>query len=415
MPQPALRRFWVVLSILAIVVIALPVLAELLAGPVSPDALRYFGADTIALGRRFSREVQVVAGLRSLLLVLLLLWLCFSRAGARLLHRLEALAGGRTWLAVLAVVLGMTLLVRLVALPFSFHLGYLHEHAYGLSRATPAVWFGDWLKSSLVSLITTALTYLPLYWLIRRWPRAWWAPGGALALLGLAFSMLIYPVVVQPLYNPIVPVRDPKVLAMVQSLASRAGVRVETTREMLVSAKTTRVNAEVTGLGATKQVLVYDTLLQGFPPDEVEAVLAHELGHAVRRDVANGVLMGAVGVTAVLLVAAWLLRAMTGAPPLRSPAPHSPRAIALLLVFFTLTAWATAPVQNSISRYVEARADRFALALTHKPRAFAGAMVRLAGGNPDDVEPPALVEWLDYDHPSIMNRLRMAESFPPTG
>jgi STE24 endopeptidase len=140
----------------------------------------------------------------------------------------------------------------------------------------------------------------------------------------------------------------------------------------------------------------------------VEVVMAHELAHAAHQDVLTGWLASGVGEVLVLCVVAWALRGMVGAGPLRLAAPHSPRGLAMLLLLMTLIGEVTGPVHSIISRRAETRADRFALAVTGKPWAFVSGFKKLADGNPGDVDPSPVVEFLSYSHPSITNRLRAA-------
>jgi STE24 endopeptidase len=164
----------------------------------------------------------------------------------------------------------------------------------------------------------------------------------------------------------------------------------------------------MTGLGPTKQVVLYDTLMQQMSPAEVEVVLAHELSHAVHGDILTSWLMGAGLGAASLALAAWLLGEMRDLAPMRLPAVHSARGLALLLLFFSLFDLAVGPAVNALSRRMEVRADRYALQLTQNPRAFVQSFQKLAQANPGDVSPPPLVEVLSHSHPSIMSRIRAA-------
>lgn len=404
----AVRRFWLLLWTVAVGLLLLLCFATVRERPFDPEALRHFPLAVLERGRQFSREVTIAATMRSLLSLGLMLGLCFHPAGARLLRWLEGLGRGRLWVGLLCVALGITLLTSLVELPFSFYLGHLHEQAYGLSRQNAAGWFADYAKGLLVNLGVSLPLWIPLYWMMRRWPRGWWLPGAAFNIAVSGLLVLIYPVVLMPLFNQMSPVQDPQLVAMIHGLASRANVRVEAISEIKVSDKTSRVNAMVTGLGPTKQVAVYDTLLRLFSRDELEVVMAHELGHAAHDDVLKGWLASGIGEVMVLCVVAWALRGMVGSGPLRLAAPHSPRGLAMLLLLMTLVGEVTGPVHNIISRRAETRADRFALDVTGKPQAFVSGFKKLAGGNPGDVDPPPVVEFLSYSHPSIMTRLRAA-------
>lgn len=400
-------RVWWLLLTLGLSLIFLLLFAVLEQRPLEVEALRYFPAELLERGRTFAREVRIAASLQALASLGLLLFLCFSPPGARLLARLEGVEG-TGWRSLLRVVLGLFLLTSLVELPFSFYLGHLHEKAYGLTRQAAGDWLVEHLVNLGVSLALQLLLWLPCYWLIRRSPRRWWLPATALTAGFSAVMVALYPVLILPLEHPVRPVRDPQVLAMIQRLADQAGVEVEAVAELQVSPKSNRLNAMVTGLGPTKQVILYNTLRQQMTPAEVEVVLAHELSHAAHGDLVRSWLLSATTGAVGLALAAWLLRAMQEVGPLYLPAPHAARGLALLLLFFSLFDSITAPIHNYQSRQMEVRADAFALRLTQNPRAMVTSFQKLAGANPSDPSPPAVVEFLSHSHPSILRRIRRA-------
>ncbi len=393
---------------LTIALLAIPLFATLADRPFSQEALRHFSLDWLNLGRRFTREAMVAATLESVVSLGVMAWLCFSEGGARLLRRLEALGKGRLWLELAAVAAGIALISALVDLPFDYYLGFVHERAYGLSKEGLGAWLKDYVLGQGLDLVLSLLIWMPLYWLIRRFPRGWWLPGAAVQFAAYGLLIAAMPVVVMPLFDEIVPVRDPQVQAMVQRLADKAGVEVEAVHEVLVSKKSSRVNAMVTGLGPTKDIFVYDTLLRQFTPEEVEVVLAHELAHAAYGDVLTSWLLGGAGAAVTLFLAAWMLNRMIGVGPLNIGSPHAARGLALLMLMLSLLGAVTGPFDNVISRRMEVRADAFALRATGNPTAFVSGFKKLAGENPSDVEPPAVVEFLNHSHPSIVRRIQMA-------
>lgn len=408
-PGLPLKCFWTLLLALGMGLILLLLFATLESRPLDGDALNYFPATLLEQGRRFAREARVAASLRALASLGTLAWLCFHPAGARLLERLEARGGGRWWREVAWVAVGVGAVIAAVELPFAYYLGYAHERAYGLTRRSAGAWLGDHLLGEALGMATSVLLWLALYALIRRSPRRWWA-GASLVTAGYGLVLaLLYPVLLLPLFHPVRPVQDPEVLAMIRGLAERAGVRVAKVAEVRVGYQSSRINAMVAGLGPTKQVLLYDTLLRELTPAEVESVLAHELSHAVHGDLFRGWALQAVLDAAAMGLAAWMLRAMRGVAPLGLPGPQAPRGLALLLLLFSLCDVAGTPLQAALSRQAEIRADKYALELTQNPRALVQSFQKLARANPGDVAPPPLVELLSHSHPSIMRRIRAAE------
>ncbi|HWI51352.1 MAG TPA: M48 family metalloprotease [Symbiobacteriaceae bacterium] len=408
--SPALRRCWLLLWLLAVAGICLLLFAVLRDRPYDDLALQHFSREVLARGRQFSREARIAGTARDLAALGAMLWLCFHRTGARLTVRLERLGRGRLWLGLIAVAAGMTLLLALVRLPFSFYLGYWHERAYDLTRQRPAQWLAEYLQGVGLQMAVTLLLWLPLYWLIRHWPRGWWAPAALLNVTLTGLLVVASPLLFLPMQGKVVQVTDPRLVGMVERIANQAGLEVAEVRELKVSDRTSRVNAMVTGLGKTRQVVFFDTLLAGFKPDEVEVVVAHEMAHAIHQDVATGWLLDGLLETGTLLAAAWMLRTMVGVGPLRMANPHAARGLALLMLFTTLVGEVTGPLHNAVSRQMEVRADRFALETTRNPDAFIRTFKKLAAGNVADVDPPALVELLSATHPSIINRIRAAET-----
>jgi STE24 endopeptidase len=406
---PAIRRFWLLLWTAALGLVLLLLFATLADRPFDEAALRHFPLTVLEKGRAFTQEVSLVATLRAILSLVLLLTLCFHPLGARLLARIESIGGKRPIVSLLSVGTGVVLLAAVVELPFSFYLGHLHERLYGLTNQTSLQWLVGHGIDLLTDLALSFLLWIPLYALIRRWPRMWWAPASLVYVGFTGLMIFLAPIVLMPLEAEMVPVRDPEVRAMIHQLGDRAGVEVGTVQEMLVSAKSSRVNAMVTGLGPTKRVILYDTLLQQFEPAEVEVVMAHELAHSVNQDVATGWLLSGLSTGATLMVVAWVLRGMVGVSPLRMTAPHAARSLGLFLLLSSLMGEIEAPLHHIVSRQMEVRADRYALQITNRPEAFIRTFQKLARGNPGDVDPSPVVEFLSHSHPSVIHRIRMAE------
>jgi len=282
---------------------------------------------------------------------------------------------------------------------------------YGLSTQAWAGWLVDLLKGYAIAAVVGAVLLLAFFGVARLWPRWWWAPvAGGAALLMVLFSF-VFPVLVEPIFNKFTPMAEGDLRTSLIDLAARDGVPV---RDVLVadaSRRTTALNAYVSGLGPTRRIVVYDTLLRDGPPAEVEAVVAHELGHAKLGDVLTGTLVSALGAAAAVC-AVFLLGSWTGL--LRVAGVSSivePRALALLVAIGTLAGLVSMPVQNLITRRIEARADAHALALTDDPSTVERMEERLATTNLADVDPPALEYLLFASHPSIVERMAAARAY----
>jgi STE24 endopeptidase len=247
--------------------------------------------------------------------------------------------------------------------------------------------------------------------LARAMPRWWWVPAAAGAALLVVVVSFAYPLVVEPVFNKFTPMRDGPLRTSLLDLARADGVAVDEVLVADASRRTTALNAYVSGFGATKRIVVYDTLLRRADDAEVRSVVAHELGHAERRDVLHGTLLGALGAAAA---ACFLFVVLTWAPLLRRAGVASaadPRVLALLLAVVAVVGFATAPAQLLISRRIEARADVHALDLTRDPATFIRMQHRLAVQNLSDLDPPALVYGLFASHPSAPQRMALARTW----
>ncbi len=370
------------------------------------DALRELPADAVRRGRAFHADLRPVSYGSMLVGLLATLALGLTPLGARVV----ALFGGH-W-AVRAVVggLAVVLLGSLVTLPFAAW-RHVVVHRYGLSTQGWGGWAVDVLKGYAVSVVLGGLALLGFYALARYVPRWWWAWGAAGAAGLVVLLSFVLPVLVEPIFNKFTPMPDGPLRSELIALADRDGVPV---RDVLVadaSRRTRSVNAYVSGLGPTRRIVVYDTLLEQADPAEVRSVVAHELGHAKDRDVLAGTALGALG-AAASVVALYLLGSWTGL--LRQAGVDSiaePRSLALLLAVAAVAGLVAGPAQNLMSRRVEARADAHALALTGDPATFAAMQQRLSTVNLSDPDPNRLEYLLFASHPSTVERMAAARAY----
>ncbi|HEV2769474.1 MAG TPA: M48 family metallopeptidase [Solirubrobacteraceae bacterium] len=297
----------------------------------------------------------------------------------------------------------LSLLVALAPLPLQ---AVAHQRAreVGLVTQSWGGWAADVARSSAIGALFAALGAVAAVGLLRRAPRMWWLWGSGVIVGFGAFTVALSPVVIAPLFNEFRPLPAGDLRRDVLVLADRAGVRVGEVYVMDASRRTTAANAYVAGLGATKRVVLYDTLLENFPPEEVRVVVAHELGHQFHADLWGGLGFLAV-VTPVGLFAAGRITERL-APDLRGPAALPALALSVAVMVPAIT-W----VSNQLSRAVEARADTFSLALTGDPAAFAAFERRITLRNLGDPDPPAWATFLLATHPPTVERLGAAEAW----
>jgi STE24 endopeptidase len=373
-------------------------------------ALRDLPAEQVARSRAFKSELRptLYGSLAVALSVALVLGL--TPLGAKLV----ALVGrpfGDSWIAQ-AVLGGLAVLLvaDLVTLPFA---AWRHTVMvrYGLSTQTWGGWAVDVLKAYAVSAVIGAVALLGFYTVTRLAPRWWWVLGAAGAAGMVVLLSFIVPVVVEPVFNKFTPMEPGPLRTELLAVAERDGVPV---RDVLVadaSRRTRAVNAYVSGLGPTRRIVVYDTLLREAPPAEVVAVVAHELGHAKDRDVLAGTVIGALGAAAAV-ISLYLLGSWSGL--LRAAGVTSiadPQAIALLVALVALAGVISAPGQALVSRRVEARADAHALGLTEDPTGFEAMQRRLASVNLADPDPNRFEYAYFASHPSTVERMAAARAY----
>jgi STE24 endopeptidase len=272
----------------------------------------------------------------------------------------------------------------------------------GLVTQSWGGWAVDWLKGAAIGGAFSAAGGAALTAGMRRFGRAWWAPGAAAGIGAAVVFTYLGPVVLEPLFNRFTPLPEGRLRSEVLDLARRAGVEVGEVYEVDASRRTTAANAYVNGLGATKRVVLYDTLLRDFTEAETRLVVAHELGHVRHRDVAHGLLWLALVAPFATFAVARAVERLT--PPGASAVP----AAALAL---TLGAPAVGVVYNQLSRAIERRADEFALELTGEPDAAIGLERRLTVQNVGDPTPPRWLQVLMGTHPDTMERIGQALAF----
>ena len=309
-----------------------------------------------------------------------------------------------------AFLLGLLILhiSALVRLPLTVWLGLLHERAFGFSRQSARDFALDRLKAVAIGSVLTGAALAGLVLCAQAFPSAWplvAAGAGALVVLLLSF---VAPVVLEPVFNKFRPVEVSSLRDAVLKLADDAAVPV---REVLVadaSRRTTKLNAYVSGLGATRRVVLFDTLLEQASTPEILTVVAHELGHRRYRHVAAGTAVAMGGVAAIVLALWALLSSGAVLDAIDATGPGDARVAAFALLVGSLLGIVGAPLQAALSRRWEYACDRFALEQTGDLAAFESAFGRLSEANLPDPAPPRLVYLWLFSHPTIPERLEAA-------
>ena len=356
--------------------------------------------------KQYQRQ-KLTVSICALVLSLVFVAVMALLAGPGLDRWLRTWTGDNRWLRL--VVLGFLYAAgfEVLTLPLDFYSGFILEHRYQLSNQTLGRWVWRKMKGYLVGGPIGLVLLLGLYALLWFGGSWWWLwAAGAWLLVTLLLGQML-PVVILPLFYKVTPLDNPGLLEGLRRLAAGTGLKVEGVYRLHLSADTRKANAALAGLGRTRRVLLGDTLLDQFTPEEIEVVFAHEVGHHVYRHlpkmVAWSVLLSGLGFWLVDVV---LRHAALG---LGYPSFDDPAALPLLLLVFTVFGVVLAPVQNALSRYFERQCDRYALQRTGTPAAYRSAFIKLARINKADADPHPLVVWLFEDHPPIRQRLLMAD------
>ena len=316
------------------------------------------------------------------------------------------------WLLVLGFIIVFGGIASLLELPLSYYSGFVLPHRFGQSNQDLRGWVVDQLKGLLISaplgLVVLELLYLALR-LTGDW---WWAWAGAGMLVFSVILSNVAPILIMPLFNKFVPLGDEhaELAERLMKLAERAKTKVRGVYKFDMSKRTKAANAALTGIGNTRRIVLGDTLINEFSPDEIETVLAHELGHHVHKDIPVLMAFGTIMTLGGLYLASLALHWASGYFGFSGPADIAGLpALGLVLGAFGLL---TQPLDNAISRWRERLADEYALQSTGKNQAFASAFVRLANQNLGEVDPEKWVVFMFYDHPPLGERIRMASEAP---
>src|SRR5271157_2071375 len=340
--------------------------------------------------------------------------LLFTNLGIWLGDQLQALSwqpiAGWFPLQILVYFLILILAYEIITAPIAYYSGFVLPHRYGLSTMSLKSWLGDLFKGLALGLVLEVLVIEFVYLLLALQPQTWWL-WVALAMLFFSVVMAILaPVLIFPIFYKFTPLPEGDLTKRLLALAERAHTRVRGVFTMQMSNKTTAANAALMGLGNTRRIVVGDTMLDRYTPDEIEVVLAHELGHHVHRDIWKLIISQSIltlgGLYLVNVVLHWAVETQHIYFGLADAAT-----IPLLLALMGAFGLIVMPIGNGLSRAIEYQADEYALQSTQMVEPFKSAMTRLANQNLADVEPSPIVEFLFHDHPSINKRLRHADGF----
>ncbi len=299
-------------------------------------------------------------------------------------------------------------LTTILVFPFTVYEEYFREHKYGLATQTFGPWMGDQLKNLGVNLVLGGLLAMLLFGIVRRLPRTWWIWGAVVTTLFLIFVSLIAPVFIFPIFNKVTRLDDPKIVDPILSMARANGIPAKNVYEIDASRQTTRMSANVSGFANTMRITLNDNLLRRGSPEEIQAVMGHEMGHYVMNHVYKGIMFFLI--VTVLAFAClhwaldWTLQRWGEKWQIRGVGDTAVLPLVVLLV--SIFSFVITPVTNTFTRTQEYEADMYGLNTSRQPDGAAQGAIHL--GEYRKMNPGPLEEWIFFDHPSGRNRIYAA-------
>ena len=335
------------------------------------------------------------------LLLLQFRWSAAMRNLAGKLTRFKPLQTGFYWVEYLIVTTAL-------GFPLAVYEGYFRERQYGLATQTLGPWMWDQFKGLLLGLVLGGILTVLLFGVVRRLQRTWWIWGAVVTEMFLIVFILITPVYLAPVFNTFTPLKDPEIVQPILRLARANGIPAREVYEMDASKQTTRISANVSGLGKTMRITLNDNLLRRGSLEEIEAVMAHEMGHYVLNHIYKNIefdlILSVLGFAYLRWSLHWCLRRWGTKWEIRGIGDPAVLPLVMLLAsifFFVLT-----PVLNTQIRTAEHEADMYGLNASRQPDGFAQAAIHL--GEYRKMKPGPVEEWIFFDHPSGYNRIRDA-------
>ncbi len=335
------------------------------------------------------------------LLLLNLRWSAHMRDLAERVTRFKPVHTFVYWLQYLV-------LTTILVFPLTVYEDYFREHKYGLATQTFGPWMGDQMKSLGVNLVLGGLLAMMLFGVVRRLPRTWWIWGAVVTTLFLIFATLIAPVYIVPIFNKVTRLDDPKIVEPILSMARANGIPAKDVYEIDASRQTTRMSANVSGFANTMRITLNDNLLRRGSPEEIQAVMGHEMGHYVLHHIYNGIMFFLI--VTVLAFAYlrwaldWTLQRWGEKWQIRGVGDTAVLPLVALLV--SIFGFVISPVMNTFTRTQEYEADMYGLNTSRQPDGEAQADIHL--GEYRKMNPGPIEEWIFFDHPSGRNRIYAA-------
>jgi STE24 endopeptidase len=314
-------------------------------------------------------------------------------------------------LSIFLYVLLLLVISKVLGIGLDYY-GFRLEQRFKLSNQNLRAWIWDEVKEFLVALVLGAIVVELLYFTIRQWPQHWWMLAWALFMVLFVVLAQLAPVVLLPIFYKFEPLDNEDLRRRLVVLSERAGTRVRGVYRWKLSEKSKKANAALTGLGSTRRIILADTLLDNYAPEEIEAVLAHELGHHVHRHILKSILVQAAITLFGFWAANWTLHYAVDQHMFEELSDFAN--LPLLVLVSTVLSFLLMPALNAYSRFNERQADKYSFESIARVEPFISSMNKLAEQNLAERTPSQWVEWFFHSHPSISGRVAAAEAWGRT-
>jgi STE24 endopeptidase len=304
--------------------------------------------------------------------------------------------------------------LALFSLPFdlilSFRSGYKLEHEFGFSNQNKTQFFKDEFKGFLINLVINPLIALILFLAFRISPDLWWLWAACAMIFVSVIFATLYPVVIMPLFNKYTPIEDEELTTKLGAILQKGGLRIKGFYLQDMSRQTKKENAFLGGLGKTRRVVLSDNIINNMSLDELETVIAHEVGHYKYQHMWKNILLGAIYQLITFFLSHQIMLRIN--PDYLKSFDNMLIAYPVfLLCFGVIHMLVIGPLSNAVSRYFENQADHYALDMTHNPEAFKHAMSGLANRNLSNAYPTPFIKFMYYSHPPVGERLKMGDTW----
>ncbi len=371
------------------------------------DPADFFSPDEVKKAKDYQRPLNVARVISLVINAALLLAIIFSHASPKVADGV-----GDNWIMrLIVVVVAFTIVGELVDLPVSIWTTFSHEKKWGFSTETPAGFVTDQIKSLVLSLVLPIPLLLALWWLIRS-TELWWLYGWGVFFAFSGLLAILFPIVIAPIFNKFTPLADESLGARLRDLAQGQGMRIKAIQVMDASKRTRKDNAYFAGIGKTKQIVIYDNLLQQSHA-VIESVVGHEIGHWKRRHIPRALVLAAVMSLALFWMLHFVLTWPTALRWVGVSSVRDPAAVPLLIAAFALLFPLMGIISSWLSRAHERQADLFALDVTRDYDAFVETEHGLSTRNLIDLA-PSWFRYIRLSHPPPAERLQLGKLWKDT-